>query len=88
MYGPFVDMYWKASITEVETLEAMNTHEVVDCTEDMKFFSQPGLSSLNVFLMDLSKSSKPGFAPEEISRSKALISLKHMLLLFNGQQFI
>ena len=32
MHGPFTDEYWKAAITEVETLETMNTWEVVDCT--------------------------------------------------------
>ena len=35
MHGPFADEYWKAAITEVETLKAMNALEVVDHTEDM-----------------------------------------------------
>ena len=33
--SPFADEYWKAAITKVETLEAMNAWEVVDHTEDM-----------------------------------------------------
>ena len=35
MHGPFADEYWKATITEIETLEAMNAWQVVDCAEDM-----------------------------------------------------
>ena len=35
MHGPLADEYWKAAITKVETLEATNAWEVVDCTEYM-----------------------------------------------------
>ena len=35
MFGPFADEYGKAVISEVETLEAINGWEVVDCNEDM-----------------------------------------------------
>ena len=30
MHGPFSDKYWKAAITEFETLEAMNVWKVVE----------------------------------------------------------
>ena len=33
--GSFADEYWKVAITEIETVEAMNTLELVDHTEDM-----------------------------------------------------
>ena len=42
----------------------------------------------HVFLMDLSRSSKPSFVLEKIKKLKASISLKPMLLLLNEQQFI
>ena len=35
MSGPFADEYWKAAVTEIETLEAMGAWEVVDRTDDM-----------------------------------------------------
>ena len=35
MHGPISDNYWKVAITEVETLEAINSWEVVDCAKDM-----------------------------------------------------
>ena len=35
MHSPFANKYWKAVITKVDTLEAMNAWEVVDHTEDM-----------------------------------------------------
>ena len=35
MHGPFADKYWKANITEVENLEAMNAQELVNHTKDM-----------------------------------------------------
>ena len=40
MHGPFTDEYWKAAITEVETLEAMNVWDVVDHINNMNVFSQ------------------------------------------------
>ena len=48
----------------------------------MNFFNQLGHSSQNILLMDLSRSLWTSFVHEEISRLKALITLKHMLLLF------
>ena len=35
MSGPFADEYWKAAVTEIETLESMGAWEVVDRKEDM-----------------------------------------------------
>ena len=34
MNGPFADEFWKAAITELETLEGMDAWEIVDQTED------------------------------------------------------
>ena len=35
MNGPFKEEFWKAACVEVETLEGMDSWEVVDRTEDM-----------------------------------------------------
>ena len=35
MTGPFVDDYWKAAVTDIETLECMGVWDVVDQTDDM-----------------------------------------------------
>ena len=35
MKGQFVDYYWGAAITEIETLESVNAWEVVDCEDDI-----------------------------------------------------
>ncbi len=37
MNGPFSNEYWKAVITEIETLEGMVTWDVIDRTDDMNF---------------------------------------------------
>ena len=36
MNGPFAEEYWKAAVLEVETLEEMDTWNVVERTDDMK----------------------------------------------------
>ena len=33
MSGPFADEYWKADVTEIETLESMDAWEVIDKPE-------------------------------------------------------
>ena len=88
LHGSFADEYWRATITEVETLEAMNAWKVFDHTEDMNVLQSIWAFKLEHFFDGLIKSSKPSYVPWEISRSKALISLKQMLLLFNGQEFV
>ena len=35
MNGPFADEYWKAAVTEIETLQGMDAWNVVDKTDDM-----------------------------------------------------
>ena len=84
MHGFFADKYWKAAITAIESIEAMNAWEVVDCMEDITILQSTWAFKLDHFPDGLVKSSNPGF-PGKISRSKAFISLKPMLLLFNWQ---
>ena len=74
MHSPITDEYYKAAISEVETLEVMNAQEVVDCTEDMNAFQSTWAFKLKRFPDGLIKKFKPGFVPGNISRSKALIS--------------
>ena len=85
---PFADKYWKAAITQVEALEAIKAWKVVDYIEDMNVLQSTWAFKLKCFHDGLIQSSKPGFVPGEISRSRALISLNYMLLLLNGQQFL
>ena len=81
MCGPLADEYWNAAIIKVETLEAKIAWEVVDHTEDINVLQITWAFKLK----ELSRNSKPAFMLEEIKRLNALISLKYMLLLFNGQ---
>ena len=61
---------------------------VVDCINDMNVLQSTWLFKLKCFPDGLIESSEPGFVPREISKFRALTFLKHMHLLFNGQQFI
>ena len=81
MHGPFVDKYWKTAITKVETLEAMNAWEVIDCTKYMNVPQSTWAFKLKRFPDGLIKTFKAWFCvPEKISRYRALISVKHMLV--------
>ena len=42
MHDPCADQYWKTGVTQVETLEAMCSWEVVDQPENMMFSNQLG----------------------------------------------
>ena len=49
MHGPFADEYCKAAITEIETLEAINTLEIVDRTQDMNVLKSTCVFKLKRF---------------------------------------
>ena len=61
MHGPFADESWKAVITEVETLEAMNAWEVFDCNGDMNIFQSTWAFKLKHFPDGLIKKFKACF---------------------------
>ena len=49
MHSPFADKYWNTSISEVESLEAMNAWEVFDNTKDMNVLQSTWAFKLNCF---------------------------------------
>ena len=53
-----LQLYIEATVTEVETLEAMDAWEVVDQIEDMNVLQSTLAFKLKCFLMKLSRSSK------------------------------
>ena len=61
MYGPFANEYWKAAVTDVETLEAMNAYIVVDCNEDMNVLQSTWAFKLKFLCDGLLKKSKAWF---------------------------
>ena len=61
MHGPFADEYWKAAVTEAETMEAINTWEIVDNTEDMNALQSTWLFKLKYFPDGLIKNVKACF---------------------------
>ena len=78
---------WKQLLLKLKFWKQWMHGSLLTTMKVRMLFNQLGPESWNFFLIDLSKSSKHGYVMEEVSRFKASISLKHMLLLFNEQQF-
>jgi hypothetical protein len=87
MNGPDADGYWVAMEDEYNTLTDKDSWEIVDRTPDMKVLGVTWAYCCKRFQV-LSASSKPDFVYMGTSKSKAFISLTHVLLWYNGQLFI
>ena len=61
MSGPFADEYWKAAVTEIETLEGMDAWDVVDKTDDMNVIDSTWAFKLKRFPDGLIKKFKGRF---------------------------
>ena len=61
MNCPFADKYWKAAITEVQTLEAMNSWEVVDHSKDVNVLQSTWAFKVKPFSDRLIKKFKARF---------------------------
>ena len=49
MCDPLSDEYWKAAVTEVKTLEAMDIWEIIECTEDINVLQSTWAFKLKYF---------------------------------------
>ena len=61
MLDPSTGEYWTAAVTKVESLEAMDAWEVVDCTENMNVCQSSQAFKLKCFPNGLIKKFKARF---------------------------
>ena len=81
----FVDEYWDAAVSEIETLESMKAWEVVDREDDMNVIRSTQAFKLKRYPDGLIKKFKARFCDHGDMQLEGLTSSRRMPQWFSGQ---